>query len=73
MFNILANLAKILMGKTQCNRFCFIPLGKQVVLGFLVSVKTLKNVLLKNIKKCLEINLRRKEYFAKHVVVCEML
>ena len=27
----------------------------------------------KNIKKCLEINLQRKEYFAKHVVVCEML
>ena len=42
VFNNLAKLTKILTKKNQCNRFCFISIGVQTVLKFLVCIRNLR-------------------------------
>ena len=42
VFNNLAKLTKILTKKNQCNRFCFISIGVQAVLTFLVCIRNLR-------------------------------
>ena len=54
--------------KIQCNRFCFISVGVRAVLKCLVKIKKFEQYK----KLPSDKFVKKKEYFAKHFVVCEI-